>query len=136
MTAPKSLQDELGHRFPGTWDGQPDRASRAEQPVDMLGQLEHPAGVCADALVDAVTVQQPVVEDRDPRRLWRQILSIDVDETARLPAMLPRGRFDRTHLDIHEHTFLEGRSAGRLIGRKTTAIDNTSVLHAVELGKS
>ena len=44
-----------------------DRLGRAEQPVNVLLQLEDPAVVGADALEDAVAVEQPVVEDRNLR---------------------------------------------------------------------
>ena len=50
----------VGHR-----DLQQDRLGRIEQPVNVLLQLEHPAVVGANALEDAVAVQQPVVEHRN-----------------------------------------------------------------------
>ena len=42
-----------------------DRLGRVVEPVDVLLEPEDPAGVGADALEDAVAVEQAVIEDAD-----------------------------------------------------------------------
>ena len=55
-----------------------DRPGRGLEAVEVLVQQERPAAVDADALEDAVAVEQAVVEHGDARLLGRRPLPIDV----------------------------------------------------------
>ena len=55
-----------------------DRARRGREPVEVLVEQERPPAVDADALEDAVAVEQAVVEHGDPGLLGRRPLPIDV----------------------------------------------------------
>ena len=71
----------MGHR-----DVQQDRLGRAEQPVNVLLQLEHPAVVGPNALEDAVPVQQPVVEDRNLGVALVVVFSVNINFHVLKPA--------------------------------------------------
>ena len=64
----------------GVRDLEPDRLGRVEQAIDVAFELEDAAVVGADALEDAVAVEQAVVEDADRGFGGRPERAADVDE--------------------------------------------------------
>ena len=64
----------------GVRDLEPDRLGGIEQPIDVPFELEDAAVVGADALEDAVAVEQAVIEDADRRVRGGAPRAADVDE--------------------------------------------------------
>ena len=79
----------LGHLGLRQRDVERDGARGGVEPIEMRVQAEDAAVVDADALEDAVAVQETVVEHRHGRRLAGPHLSIDVDQHDRVPGGPP-----------------------------------------------
>ena len=75
----QGLLDGLGHFLLAHGDGQPDGLGRIPQPVEVGLQAEDLAAVAADALEDAVAVEQAVVVDADLGVFFVVELAVDVD---------------------------------------------------------
>jgi hypothetical protein len=73
------VQDGIGHLLAADRDFQVDRAGAVVEPVDVLAQAKHLAGVNADALKHAVAVKEAVVVNADFCLGFVEKLAVDVD---------------------------------------------------------
>src|SRR5262249_22608752 len=83
------VDDRLGHLLPAHGDFEPDAAGAVVKAIDVLLQAEDLAGVDADALEDAVAVEQAVVVDADLG--VGLVVELAVDPDARRTRSLRRG---------------------------------------------
>ena len=79
------LLAERGDRGPLHRQLEHERPRGGLEPVEVLLEQERPAGVDADALEDAVAVEQPMVEHRDTGLSSRRPLAVDVRDHDFLP---------------------------------------------------
>src|SRR5207249_2446795 len=75
--APAGFQDRLHDFSMPHREGEQDGLGGTEQAINVLAQLEHAPVVSADALEDAVPVEQPVIEDRNLRLALVAKLSVN-----------------------------------------------------------
>ena len=71
--------DGLGHRLARHRNFEPDGLGRVPEPIEVLVEAEDLAAVAADALEDAVAVEQAVIVDADLGVFFVEELAVDVD---------------------------------------------------------
>src|SRR5205085_10166953 len=91
LVLPARLQDDRAQLLLGVRDLQQDRPRRAIEPLDVLLQPEDPPAVRPDPLEDAVAIQEPMIEYRNPRVLSFHEPAVQIDLLAHTP-LLSLGR--------------------------------------------